>query len=92
MTEWLVFAIVAALAAAFIAWPREQDTARSSRPEAEELRSERRAILAELREIDDDVLAGRIAPEDRAEARRALAPQLRHVTEALRDLGEERDA
>lgn len=92
MTEWLVFAAVAALTAAFIAWPRSQDSVRAARPEAEELRAERRAILAELREIDDDALAGRIATDDRAEARRALAPQLRRVTEALHELGEERDA
>lgn len=91
MIEWLVFVAVSAGTAAFIAWPRAQDAARSSRPEAEELRSERRAILAELREIEDDVLAGRIAAEDRADARRALAPQLRRVTEALSALGEERD-
>lgn len=91
MSEFLVLVLVAAVAAAFIAWPRAADGVPSSRPEAEELRAERRAILAELREIDDDVLAGRIGAPDRAEARRALAPQLRRVTEALRALGEERE-
>src|SRR5690606_14543943 len=86
--EWLVLVLVAAAAAAFIAWPRRADLLPPSRPGVEELQAERRAILAELREIEEDTLAGRITPEGRLEARRALGPRLRQVTEALRDLGE----
>ncbi len=86
--EWLVLALVAALAAAFIAWPRQADALPPARPAAEELHAERRAFLAELREIEEDALAGRITADDRTEARRALGPRLRQVTEALRDLGE----
>lgn len=86
--EWLVLALVAAAAAAFIAWPRHADLLPPSRPAAEELRAERLAVLAELREIEEDALAGRITADDRLDARRALAPRLRQATEALRDLGE----
>ncbi|MCK9487190.1 MAG: hypothetical protein M0R73_10920 [Dehalococcoidia bacterium] len=86
--EWLVLALVAAVAAAFIAWPRNADLLPPSRPATEELRAERQALLAELREIEEDTLAGRITTDDRLAARRALGPRLRQVTEALRDLGE----
>ncbi len=86
--EWLVLMLVAAVAAAFIAWPRRADRLPPSRPGVEELQAERRAILAELREIEEDTLAGRITAEGRLEARRALGPRLRRVTEALRNLGE----
>lgn len=86
--EWLVLLLVAAAAAAFIAWPRAEDAPPSTPPLAEELRAERAALLAQLRDIEDDTLAGRITAADRADARRALGPRLRAVTEALRDLGE----
>ena len=46
------------------------------------------AILDQLREIEEDALAGRISADDRLEARRALGGRLRAVTDALRDLGE----
>ena len=51
------------------------------------LADERRLLLAELRELDDDAAAGRIASEDRQAGRRALAPRLRAVVEALRGRG-----
>ena len=53
-----------------------------------DLLAERQAILDELREVEEDALAGRITADDRVEARRALGQRLRLVTEALRDLGE----
>ncbi|MGE3960799.1 MAG: hypothetical protein AB7F65_03865 [Dehalococcoidia bacterium] len=88
--EWVVLAVVAALVALFVAWPRRGDS--DPVPVAvSDLRAERAAILAELREIEEDALAGRITSDDRIEARRALGQRLRAVTEALRDLGEEPD-
>lgn len=86
--EWLVLAAIAVATALFVAWPRRTDDAPPI-VEVEDLRAERGDILAELREVDEDALAGRITAEDRAEARRSLGGRLRRVTEALRDLGEE---
>lgn len=86
--EWLVLLVVAALVAAFIAWPRRGD-ATTTTAEVEDLRAEVETVLHELREVDEDVLAGRITAADRAHARRALLPRVRRATEALRDLGEE---
>lgn len=85
--EWVVLAVVAALVALFVAWPRRGD-ADPPTVEAADLYAEREAILAELREVEEDALAGRIAADDRVEARRVLGRRLRAVTEALRDLGE----
>lgn len=84
--EWVVLAAVAALAALFVAWPRRGD-ADPPAVELTDLIDERQAILDELREIDEDALAGRISADDRTEARRALGQRLRTVTEALRELG-----
>lgn len=88
--EWLVLLIVAAGAAAYIALPAPGP---GELPEeaGEALRVERRALLAMLREFDDDAATGRISAEDRLEGRRALAPRLRAVTEALSALGESDD-
>jgi len=89
--EWVVLAVVAALVALFVAWPRRGDS--DPVPVAvADLRDERTAILAELREIDEDALAGRITADDRLEARRQLGQRLRSVTESLRDLGEALEA
>lgn len=88
--EWVVLAVVAALVALFVAWPRRGDADPPS-VEVTDLRDERHAILNELREIEEDALAGRISAEDRVEARRALGQRLRVVTDALRDLGELED-
>lgn len=85
--EWVVFATVTALVALFVAWPRRSDADPPS-IEVSDLRDERQAILDELREIEEDALAGRISADDRIEARRALGQRLRAVTDALRDLGE----
>ena len=52
-----------------------------------QLVEEHRTLLAELRELDDDAASGRISPDERRDGRRALAPRLRAVTEALRDAG-----
>lgn len=85
--EWVVLAAVAALAAVFVAWPR-RGVDDPPAVEVSDLHDERAAILAELREVEEDALAGRITADDRVEARRALGQRLRAVTEALRDLSE----
>ncbi|MCY4455006.1 MAG: hypothetical protein OXC56_01705 [Chloroflexi bacterium] len=86
--EWLVLVLFAALAAAVIALPllRGRDVALES-VDGAELVEERRTLLAELRELDDDAASGRISADERRDGRRALAPRLRAVTEALRDVG-----
>ncbi len=86
--EWLVLVLFAALAAALIALPllRARDIAIES-VDGAELVEERRTLLAELRELDDDAASGRISSEERRDGRRALAPRLRGVTEALRNAG-----
>ena len=53
------------------------------------LREERERLLAELRELDEDAASGRISDFERLAGRRALAPQLRAVTEALRSAGDD---
>ncbi len=84
----------AAMAAALVArpWrsastPLEADRVEAERASIAALVEERRLLLAELSELDDDAATGRIAPEDRQVGRRALAPRLRAVTEALRTQG-----
>jgi hypothetical protein len=89
--EWLVVVALALLAAVLIALPL-----RASRPseagaalEEDALIEERRVLLSELRELDEDAAAGRISSDDRLAGRRALAPRLREVTEALQRAGVE---
>ena len=92
--EWLLFAAVAAAAAVYIALPRATtgtgagEAAAAVAADREELRAERDALLAALRDLDDDAAAGRIAPEDRLRARHALGAPLRTVVERLREQGE----
>jgi hypothetical protein len=52
------------------------------------LREQRDRLLRELRDLDDDAAAGRISATDRHEGRLAIAPELRLVTERLRELGD----
>ncbi len=75
-----VFAGVAALAIG-LPWTRPVG-APSGR--LEELRDRRASLLAELVELERDLAEGRISTTDRIEGRRALAPDLRAVTDALR--------
>ncbi|MEX2375130.1 MAG: hypothetical protein WD942_06020 [Dehalococcoidia bacterium] len=86
--EWLIFLAVVAAAAVFVAWPRAGDSV-VERVDVQELQEERESILIELREVEDDALAGRITGDDRRESRRLLGIRLLRVTEALRNLGEE---
>jgi hypothetical protein len=83
---FLVLVLVAALVAAFIALPR--GGAPAAETGVDDLREQRAQLLRELRELDDDLAAGRISEADRAAGRRALGPRLRTVTEELRDRGE----
>jgi hypothetical protein len=86
--EWLVILMFALAAAAAIglAHGAEDDPT----PDLDLLREQRRTLLDELRDLDEDADAGRISAEDRAAGRRALAPRLRAVTESLREAGDER--
>ena len=86
--EWLVLALFAAAAAAVIGLPllRSRETALEG-VDGAELAEERRTLVAELQELDDDTASGRISADERRDGRRALAPRLRAVTEALRDAG-----
>lgn len=86
--EWVVLVAFAAAAAAAIGVPllRAREAVAGSADGAE-LLEERRTLLAELRELDDDAASGRISAEERRASRRSFAPRLRAVTEALRDAG-----
>lgn len=92
--EWAVLVACAVVAAMLVVrpWrasgvPPDIDRVEAERASLAALADERRLLLAELSELDDDAAAGRIAPEDRQAGRRALAPRLRAVTEALRAQG-----
>ena len=86
--EWAVIATFALVAAVAIGLARETND--EVAPDLELLREQRRTLLDELRDLDEDAEAGRISAEDRQSGRRELAPRLRNVTEALRQAGEER--
>jgi cytochrome c-type biogenesis protein CcmH/NrfG len=92
--EWGVLVGFALLAVLLIVGPplaaRDEATADAEREET--LQLQRRSLLDELVELDEDAAAGRISPEDRVLARRAIAPRLRAVTEALRERGVELQA
>ncbi|MGE0229154.1 MAG: hypothetical protein AB7I38_10595 [Dehalococcoidia bacterium] len=81
--------VFAAVAAALVGVPytRRHGGDSSADARVERLIEQRRELYAELRELDDDAAAGRISADDRVRGRRALAPRLRGVTEALRDAG-----
>jgi len=84
--EWLVVLLLALAAAALIALPR---TRGRTTIEPDRLHAEHALLVAELRELDDDLDAGRISLEDRQAGRSSLGPRLRAVTEALRAAGED---
>lgn len=84
--EWAVLALVASLAAACIGWPWTRRGDFEAHVDA--LRERRERLMRELAELDGDLAEGRISAADRRDGRRALAPELRAVTEALRARGE----
>ncbi|MXZ63871.1 MAG: hypothetical protein F4Y98_09910 [Chloroflexi bacterium] len=73
--EWLVLVLFAGLAAAVIGAPllRERGTALDG-GDGSELVEERRTLLAELRELDDDAASGRISADERRDGRRGGPP------------------
>jgi hypothetical protein len=83
--EFAVLLLVALAAGAYIALPRASEEA--AEPLEADLLARREEILSELRDLDEDATAGRISAADRAAGRRALAPELRAVAEALRARG-----
>ena len=87
--EWAVVVALALAAAALIALPgrRASEDFPTAVDPADAILEERRALLAELRDLDEDAAAGRISPADRQAGRRALAPRLRALSEALRATG-----
>lgn len=90
--EWLLLLLFAVVAAAVIGLPWAPWSDAGAEPDEASVAArseERRRLLAELRDLDDDAAAGRISPQDRREGRRALAPHLRAVTEAQRAAGDE---
>ena len=86
--EWLVLLGFVAIATALVALPMRSHAAVATPDDSGLLADERRMLLAELRELDEDVAAGRISADDRQAGRRNLAPRLRAATEALRSRGE----
>ena len=87
--EWALLALFALVAAALIGLPRAfLHDAGDGAHDARALWEEHRQLMAELRDLDDDASAGRISAADRRDGRRALAPRLRAVSEALREAGE----
>ena len=87
--EWALLALFALVAAALIGLPRAfLRDAGDGAHDARALWEEHRQLMAELRDLDDDASAGRISAADRRDGRRALAPRLRAVSEALREAGE----
>lgn len=86
--EWLALAGIAALTALYIAMPRSDDGAADAvDAEADDLRAQRDELVAALRDLDEDVAAGRMAPEDRQRGRQEIGVRLREVIERLRDGG-----
>lgn len=86
--EWLVLIAFVGVAALLIGFPWRGGTT-PTRDEAElnGLWQERERLLEELRDLDNDAATGRLSAADRQAGRRAVAPQLREVTEALRSRG-----
>ncbi len=84
--EWILLLAVAIATAAYIGWPHTPPE-QSEDDEVATLRDRRTVLLTELRDFDTDLANGRISDEDRHAGRRALAPELREVTERLRALG-----
>ena len=86
--EWVVLALFAGAAAFAIGFPWARPV-RAAAGRLEELRERRAFLVSELVELEHDLAEGRISAADRIEGRRALAPELRAVTDALRAHGDD---
>lgn len=84
--EWMLFVLFVFAAALYIGWPRRGDVTTHVDTVAE-LREEFDELTRVLRELDEDLAAGRISSDDRLRTRGAIGSRLRQVVEALRDLG-----
>lgn len=85
--EWVLLLVLAVVAALLVALPLRGAGTEVEGADVERLSDERALLLAELRELDDDLAADRISVGDRHAGRAALAPRLRAVTEQLREAG-----
>lgn len=77
---------LAVIAALYIALPRRED-ADADPPrgaELDDLHAQRDELVAALRDLDDDVAAGRMAAEDRQRGRHEIGARLREIIERLR--------
>lgn len=84
--EWAVLGLFAAVAGLLVGWMPL--AAPPAALDADALRDTRERLLRELRDLDEDAAAGRISEIERHDGRLALAPELRRVTEQLRESGE----
>ncbi len=84
--EWAVLAALAAIAAIYIALPRREDAEADGAAGADldDLRAQRDELVAALRDLDEDVAAGRMAAEDRQRGRAEIGMRLRDVIERIR--------
>ncbi len=84
--EWLMLAGLAALVALYIGLPRPEDADDDSAPGADldDLRAQRDELVAALRDLDEDVAAGRMAAEDRQRGRQDIGARLREIMERIR--------
>lgn len=87
--EWAVLALIALLAALYIAVPRsdDADAIEAQHADLDDLHAQRDELVASLRDLDEDVAAGRLSPHDRQRGRADIGAQLREVMERIR-LGE----
>lgn len=86
--EWVVlilFALVSALLVLLPFWPSIGMSVVGS--DVEELREHHQLLLSELKELDEYMETGRISFDDRQDGRRALAPRLRAISEAMGKVG-----
>ncbi len=85
-----MLAALAAIAALYIALPRSDDAEVDSPigADLDDLRAQRDQLVTALRDLDDDVAAGRMAVEDRQRGRQEIGVRLRVVMEQLRAHGE----
>ena len=84
--EWAVLAALAAIAAIYVALPRREDAEADGAAGADldELHAQRDELVAALRDLDEDVAAGRMAAEDRQRGRTEIGARLRDVIGRIR--------